>query len=181
MTMTEKQEKYLRRLVEKGSIDTTLASAWDVTPQAATDRFVAAIESKSEASRIIDELLHFTPSEPDTSPRARRLVDSPDVDPPEGIHYLKDGDTITVYKVQRAVNGSGKLYAKRLHVDGPSPSWSYLGRGGAFRELSDATLLDLETAKQFGLLYGVCGICGRTLTDEVSIERGIGPVCFRKF
>jgi hypothetical protein len=26
-------------------------------------------------------------------------------------------------------------------------------------------------------LYGRCFICGRTLTDEESIDRGIGPVC----
>lgn len=27
---------------------------------------------------------------------------------------------------------------------------------------------------------GVCSMCGLQLTDEVSVERGIGPTCFKK-
>jgi hypothetical protein len=34
-----------------------------------------------------------------------------------------------------------------------------------------------EYAKQYGLLIGKCGVCGRTLTNDESRERGIGPVC----
>ncbi|MEO7176602.1 MAG: DUF6011 domain-containing protein [Saprospiraceae bacterium] len=29
----------------------------------------------------------------------------------------------------------------------------------------------------YGLETGTCGICGRTLTDEASIRRGVGPIC----
>lgn len=32
-----------------------------------------------------------------------------------------------------------------------------------------------------GKLTGICGCCGRTLTDPASIEAGIGPVCAKKF
>ncbi len=41
--------------------------------------------------------------------------------------------------------------------------------------------MTLEEAEEFGALYGFCCRCGRTLTDENSIEAGIGPVCAGKF
>lgn len=34
--------------------------------------------------------------------------------------------------------------------------------------------------ERYGLELGACGMCGRTLTDEESRARGIGPVCFDK-
>lgn len=33
---------------------------------------------------------------------------------------------------------------------------------------------------QFGRITGACGICGRELTDPVSVARGIGPICAGK-
>lgn len=36
-------------------------------------------------------------------------------------------------------------------------------------------------ASAYGRRTGRCGICGRELTDPVSIERGIGPICADKF
>jgi hypothetical protein len=32
-------------------------------------------------------------------------------------------------------------------------------------------------AKAYGLRTGECCICGRTLTNRVSIDAGIGPIC----
>lgn len=86
--------------------------------------------------------------------------------------YLKDG---RIFKVQRAVHGSGHLYAKEL-VDG-----SFVYAGGMFRQLDSSHAMTLEQAKEYGALYGVCCACARTLTDEASIEAGIGPVCAKRF
>jgi hypothetical protein len=86
--------------------------------------------------------------------------------------YLLDGQ---VFKVQRAVHGSGRLYAKTL-VDG---RWEYAP--GAMRALAAQDKMTLEQAKQYGRLYGTCCVCGRTLTNEESISAGIGPVCATKF
>jgi hypothetical protein len=36
----------------------------------------------------------------------------------------------------------------------------------------------VETLAVFGKATGICGCCGRTLTDPVSITRGIGPICW---
>ena len=39
----------------------------------------------------------------------------------------------------------------------------------------------LDAAVKYGKLSGCCCSCGRDLTDPVSIEAGIGPVCAQKF
>jgi hypothetical protein len=100
--------------------------------------------------------------------------------------YRKDG---VIYKVQIAVHGSGKPYAKRLEFvegqdmgdSGLRGTWHFVYDRGAVRELGPEHRLTLEQAKEFGALYGTCCVCGRTLTDEKSIAAGIGPVCAGKF
>ena len=34
---------------------------------------------------------------------------------------------------------------------------------------------------KFGRETGACSVCGRTLTDPESVQRGIGPICAQKF
>jgi hypothetical protein len=40
--------------------------------------------------------------------------------------------------------------------------------------------LDMDSLVAFGKLTGICAVCGRTLTDKLSKERGIGPVCWEQ-
>lgn len=95
-----------------------------------------------------------------------------------GMYKTPDG---TIYKVQLAVHGSGNLYAKRLVVtpayrDEPTVvHFEY--EAGALKKLTPEMRMTLEEAKAFGVLYGTCCVCGRTLTDERSITEGIGPIC----
>lgn len=91
----------------------------------------------------------------------------------DGMYQTPDG---TIWKVQRAVHGSGLLYAKRLDVE-PGRTGTFTYEPGAIRRLRPEHRMTLEDAKAFGKLYGVCCQCGRTLTDEQSIADGIGPVC----
>lgn len=37
-----------------------------------------------------------------------------------------------------------------------------------------------ESSVRYGKELGICGVCGRTLTNEASREAGIGPVCASK-
>ncbi len=104
---------------------------------------------------------------PDTEP------ETPPEPVPEGTHRA-DG---AIYRVQRA-RGSGRLYAKRLTTD-DGPEWQYAP--GALRGLSADTLLTLAEAKSWGVLTGICAVCGRTLTNEISVAAGIGPVCAARF
>lgn len=97
--------------------------------------------------------------------------------------YRKSG---TIYKVQKAVHGSGQLYAKRLvetlTVDRKgNRKWRFEYAPGFVFELRPEHALTLDQAKEFGALYGSCCVCGKTLTDENSIAAGIGPVCASKF
>lgn len=154
-----------------------------------------------QASRMIDTLMAL--------PRkSAAVVREPRRDAPEGMHRLSDGK---IYKVQRAVHGSGNLYAKRLdvtvlctgHLDESAyPSafdaplvycadanecpnrWveaEFVYARGAMRLLSESTRMTLDDAKAFGALYNTCCACGRTLTDETSVENGIGPICAKRF
>lgn len=97
--------------------------------------------------------------------------------------YRKAG---TIYKVQKAVHGSKMNYAKRLvetlAVDkNGKRKWKFEYAPGFVYELRPEHALTVEQAKEFGALYGTCCVCGRTLTDEKSIEAGIGPICADKF
>ena len=84
-----------------------------------------------------------------------------------------------IYKVVKAVHGSGRLYAQRLVIEGTSGRFEYAG--GAIRSLRAEWKMTLEQAKEFGSLYGFCVRCGATLTDDVSIKAGIGPICAGRF
>lgn len=90
--------------------------------------------------------------------------------PGEGYWMTPAGDR--VFKVQENLNGSG-LYAKIL--DGEQ--WKYLSGGRITMSTLGVVPLTEARASQYGQLYGQCMICGRKLTDEESIARGIGPIC----
>ncbi|AZS06676.1 hypothetical protein HOU95_gp036 [Streptomyces phage Hiyaa] len=121
--------------------------------------------TKAEASAEITRLLKNREEGPKTQVRTPAT---------EGM-YKKDGQ---IYKVQIAVHGSGRPYAKKLvEVDG---EWEFVRAPGMVNRLTSADKMSLEEAKEFGKLYGTCCVCGRTLTKEESIAEGIGPVCAGK-
>jgi hypothetical protein len=84
------------------------------------------------------------------------------------------------FKVQKAVHGSGRMYAKELIVRAPGEA-EFVFAAGAIRHIRPEHKMTLEEAKQFGQVYGVCCNCAAVLTDEASIAAGIGPVCAKKF
>jgi hypothetical protein len=52
---------------------------------------------------------------------------------------------------------------------------------GQWPSLVDKVLADpMAAVARYGLELGVCGVCGKALTNEESREAGIGPVCLRK-
>lgn len=149
------------------AIEQVNGGALDGRPVGFLDSIVLQLQNgRTLSDRQVEAVLRFaTPRTPAGAPAAAVT---------EGWYDL-DG---TVYKVQRAVNGSGNLYAKVLVIEGTSGTWQY--EPGAMRKLAGATRLTVEAAAAYGKLYGVCMACGRTLTDEVSIEQGIGPVCSKR-
>lgn len=124
--------------------------------------------TKRAASGFIDRLIK-TPKV--VAPRPVRTA--PVVEVSEGVYFKDLGDTQAIVKVQRAVHGSGNLYAKQLNLT--TGQFEYVA--GLIRKLEGFELLTYAKALEFGQLYGRCMVCGRTLTNESSIEAGIGPVC----
>lgn len=141
--------------------------------------------SKIDISAVIDRLQ----DDVRTAPRQERLLTTPiqggELD--DGMYRMAG----SIYKVQHAVHGSGRQYAKILRIvaeperddegDIVSPGsivFSYAP--GVVHQLTSEHRMTLEQAKEFGALYGTCVRCGRTLTKEKSIERAMGPVCAQK-
>jgi hypothetical protein len=91
-----------------------------------------------------------------------------------------------LFKVQES--GTGNLYAKALTPIGGARltetdavvRWEFTYAPGAMRELCAEDRLPLDDARAFGIRYGVCCVCGRTLKDAASVAAGIGPVCVTK-
>ena len=162
---TEAQRAFLLRLVaEAAGLGVTL----DYTEEY-LDRL-----SKFSISHEIDSVKLINAEARKTQRTERRST-------PAGITedgmYLVDG---TIYKVQRAVHGSGNLYAKVLEI-GEYGSARFEYAPGVVRTLTPEHKMTLDQAREYGALYGTCVVCGRTLTNEESIAAGIGPICAGRF
>lgn len=153
---SDKQLGFIRRLADERGRDISDAVLAELT--------------RSEASELIDSLLQVK-----VQPKVPAKGDLE-----AGIYRVGD----EVFKVQLAIHGSGRPYAKRLVVttdeDG-HPVGKFVFADGALSKISADDKLSLDEARAFGQLYGVCVSCGATLTDETSITNGLGPVCARKF
>jgi hypothetical protein len=72
----------------------------------------------------------------------------------------------------------GDIYLGKI-VDG---RYQPTGEAEALKERIVETLANpLELAIAYGRRTGKCSCCGRKLTDPVSVERGIGPVCAENY
>ena len=142
--------KYMKALI---------ADRW---PQA-TDEYVQSIidQGQSRVSRAIDNLKDL--------PRAPRVDYSAEVyGIPVGRYALRDDEGVVhFYRIKKDglfVQASDDLHriAKRSH------------RASIISAIQEDPK---AAAILYGLELGDCGRCGRTLTDEDSRARGIGPVC----
>lgn len=109
---------------------------------------------------------------------------APAGDPDEGIYRVGE----MVVKVQHGRGGGWyckeltDVIEKILDEDGKIEAygklvWEYIGR--KVRPTAEQLIPQDEAAK-YGQVTGRCMDCGRKLTDENSIELGIGPVCILK-
>lgn len=182
---TEKQVAFATKLL--GEYKDLVADVRNPEVDAALDQALAdAMVAKSTASKFIDAMIDTikrtrkAQAEKAQAEQASRKVERAagqrnDADA-DGMYQLPDG---RIVKVQYAVHGSGKPYAKLVRVHEGHVEFEYTP--GLVRECKPEYRMTLEQAKAFGALYGACCNCGKTLTDEPSIEAGIGPVCARKF
>lgn len=107
---------------------------------------------------------------------------------PDGYYAVPDGDTRLKVRVNRPKKNSrwhgytfvsdGAEYGQRQNYGRQRPGGTYEGK---ITEQLRAIAADPEAASiAYGKLTGSCGVCGRALEDEQSVERGIGPICAAK-
>lgn len=177
------------RLSER-QVDAVLASRDRDAARLEEARLNTELYADDEYQRYLSEKESHATDDPRASTQeAPRL----EAQRPSGPSEVSDGWYVVdrePWKVQWNRERTRK-YAKRLVVrpdsGGPSPDrdaghhpaagdWEYVP-GGLTIVARKGEPMTLEVAQQYGKLYGVCAICGRTLTDEKSIADGIGPVC----
>lgn len=154
-----------------------LAEDWLETTDVSWSQFL------TDMKRVADGFRGMTERQAEAVLRTREKVLArsarPSSGPAEVGFYARDGE---VFKVQTS-KASGRNYALRLVVTTlrsgqPRGSWEYAA--GVVFDLTPEQRLSVEQAAQAGRMTGVCVICGATLTDPESIERGIGPVCAQR-
>lgn len=111
-------------------------------------------------------------------------------DIPSGYYAVPEGKTRLKVRIAHGKPGSkwdgwvfvsdGAEYGQRTNYGSQRPGQaSYVGK---IQDELKAIVADPEAAQRaYGRLTGSCGMCGRLLEDEASIEAGIGPVCAQKW
>jgi hypothetical protein len=94
---------------------------------------------------------------------------------PHGRVFMAPATELEFYDVQET-QPDGRVFVRRDRRDVPSRiTWDWIeALCQAACDLSPASLAE------FGKLTGICAVCGRGLTDKLSKERGIGPVCWEQ-
>lgn len=109
-----------------------------------------------------------------------------------GRHAVLVGDQVQFYVVRTADDGKyrGTTFIARQSGDVRQTVGYRRPDGELVRRTSEVVEFDemvrqileepMVTLARYGREIGSCGVCGRALTDEVSRDRGIGPVCFER-
>jgi hypothetical protein len=173
-TMTPKSALALRDYLARQPVDPAVAAQVNEFEQRAWASQNAAVAGISPAAKA-----GGMPASGDLRPAApARVQRVPEADrPAEAGFFLHEG---RMYKVVRAIYGSGHLYAKRLDLD--KGEWVIAsGMVAYLREderMTEAQAIEysrkLEITPEMKI-YGKCTLCGRALTDEESIRNRVGP------
>lgn len=88
-------------------------------------------------------------------------------------------NTLAFYKVDRPTEGrwAGFVFVKLIVSDDEQR----LSKAASATVLAKIAAVGAEAASAaYGHEIGACGVCSRTLTNDESRERGIGPICAAK-
>ena len=148
---------------------------------------VMARLSKTAASASIEKLLALPKPAPAPIAASSNVPPSADYratanSVPAGRYALRDedhgGTVVKFYRVSKPEEGK---WAGYTFVDIQASDEFYPVRGRTKFIILESIAADPQGAAiLYGRELGVCGICGRTLTDEESRAYGIGPVCREK-
>lgn len=176
--ITDKQVAFIKKLVaevEPKIEGKTSASAKNakIYLKAVRERLQEGTMSKRNGSSAIETLLKLNGINYEAH-EAEEIQRSTRVAAPIGV-YQSEGEIYRVVKARQ----SERTYAQKLVViEGREPRWEMAS--GMVWNLKPEQLISPEVAAQMGRARGFCVICGRYLTDETSVARGIGPVCYER-
>jgi hypothetical protein len=162
------------------------------TLDGATTRTSRVAEDANEAARALDTYRSRKPAER-TSERVSAFDTSviKSIPAPQyrGAIHNESGNEISFWQIDRPTEGRWAGWAFIKQQVGPSlnragcirPDGSQAGlTGPAMRALKIIAKDPEAAAVLYGKELGVCAMCGKTLTNDESRERGIGPICAGK-
>jgi Family of unknown function (DUF6011) len=130
----------------------------------------------AQASRVISALLKVPVAPKPAVAGSATAPASTLPDVPEGRYALRVDGVVKFYKLDRPTEGkwAGWVFLKAQASDDFYPIKDKAEKARIMGEIAK----DPKAATElYGHELGICGVCGRTLTDEDSRARGIGPVC----
>jgi Family of unknown function (DUF6011) len=164
---TERQQAYMLDLLEQKELKLTAGITLEQLKEDVPKL------SKSQASKWIDRLVKLPRKQKESKPAIQSDV-------PAG-RYAVTGDdgTTDFYRVDRPTEGrwAGYTFVK-LQLSDEFHRVPFKNTQAILDKIAEAG--PEAASKRYGLELGACGVCGRTLTNPESIERGIGPVCARR-
>lgn len=163
--MSYKQETYLKSLLEQRVIPFELFDK-----ASSIDYNTISVKEASSFIEILKNQPLKNPPEPESDNNGNNIKKEP---AKEGFYFYNN----EVYQV--VASKQGHNYAKILVHDGSKGHWDYVK--GMMNVLNDSYLISLAEARKFGKDHGFCMVCGRTLTDPISVQAGIGPICAERF
>jgi len=162
-TATEPQMNYLRAL--RDGKDLSTLNEIQIVWLNETDMSFPTELPKQRVSQIIEVLVAL----PWKKSGGREGQEAFDVE--DGRYAVeKDDGTLMFYSVK---NGRYKTFVDVWASDTRYP----IRNASEAKRILEAIKADPDAGPRFGREIGRCYVCGRTLTDELSRELGIGPVC----
>jgi len=169
--LTPKMERYVRSLLSERTYP-----AWGETAEERLLAFDGAIEhqtlDKFQAMNLID-YLKVAPLDTQSGL-------------PIGV-YRRNGEIFVVKYNQAKTNKYVKRLveltgsARRLNDEDEHVPIDFVYAPGALATLRPEDQMSLEEAKPFIIRYGRCLFCGLFLKAATSVERGVGPVCIKRY
>lgn len=159
-------------------------------PRPATERQVAYIQSLIAEREIPQDLVEVAAQTTWDAEQASALIRALKVAPRLEVGTVAPSHPEVLDGRYAIPNASGKVvfYKVWTRRDGSrgvdlqvSDDFLPVGRAQVPGILARIAEEPAEASKRYGREIGCCGVCGRTLTDEVSRAEGIGPVCKAKF
>jgi len=160
-TATEPQMSYLRAL--RDGKDLSSLAVNQIVWLNETDMSFPTELPKARVSQVI-EILVALPWKPKEKGKSVDGV-------ADGRYAVeKDDGTLMFYSVK---NGHSRTFVDVWASDTRYP----IQNPGERSRILEAIKADPDAGPRFGREIGRCYVCGRTLTDELSRQLGIGPIC----